>query len=145
MFLLGRTAPGIQEGSTVMRSGPSFMHAGGVSPGRHHRRIKHCVTLAIVPWVLAVGGADAGDDGPWITFVRETATRINAAAAISTSDNQEKDYVWGDFDRDGDIDLICVRKIPFTHEGGRRNVLFLNQNGVGFSSLVSRDSYPRWN
>ena len=113
-----------------MRPVQSLFHSGGFRPQPRNRQFNRSIILAVVAWGLSVGGTDAGDDGPWVTFVRETATRISAAPGVSTSDNQEKDYVWGDVDHDGDIDLICVRKTPFTNEGGRRNVLFLNENGV---------------
>ena len=75
----------------------------------------------------------------WVQFTNETATRISANAQISTSDPEEKDYIWGDVDNDGDIDLICVRKQPFTSGGVgafKTNVLFMNENGV----LVDRTS-----
>ena len=38
----------------------------------------------------------------WVQFTNETATRISANAQISTSDPEEKDYIWGDVDNDGD-------------------------------------------
>jgi hypothetical protein len=75
----------------------------------------------------------------WVEFTNETASRIVAAANVSTNDVAEKDYIWGDVDQDGDIDLICVRKLAFTTGGAsafRTNVLFMNQGGV----LVDRTS-----
>jgi hypothetical protein len=66
----------------------------------------------------------------WIQFIDETATRIVAEAAVSTTDPEEKDYAIGDLDRDCRTDLVVVRKVPFTVAGPRRNVLFMNENGV---------------
>ena len=66
----------------------------------------------------------------WLEFVDETANRLVASAALGVDDLEEKDYAWGDVDRDGDIDLVIVRKEPFTSAGKRRNVLLLNENGV---------------
>lgn len=66
----------------------------------------------------------------WATFQDQTATRLVATTALGANDNQEKDYAWADFDQDGDIDLVVVRKSPFTTGGHFPNVLFMNENGV---------------
>ena len=63
-------------------------------------------------------------------FVDESATRIVADLSVGLEDDQEKDVISGDVDRDGDTDLILVRKLPFTNEGPKRNVLFLNEGGI---------------
>src|SRR5262245_33348189 len=68
----------------------------------------------------------------WVSFTNATTTRMPVGvglndASVSTTDNQEKDYAWGDVDQDGDIDLISVRKQPFTSVGRRRGVLFMNE------------------
>ena len=68
--------------------------------------------------------------GDWITFVDQSSTRIVSDPSVGLSDPQEKDLVAGDVDRDGDDDLIVVRKVPFTVAGPLRNVLFMNENGV---------------
>lgn len=65
----------------------------------------------------------------WAEFTRDDS-RISAGNAVGLGDVQEKDYATGDFDRDGWIDLICVRKQPFTTTGRYRNVLFMNRGGV---------------
>jgi hypothetical protein len=72
----------------------------------------------------------------WVTFVDQTSTRLVAASSLGSGDTQEKDYAWADFDQDGDIDLVVVRKSPFTSGGHFPNVLFMNENGV----LVDRTS-----
>lgn len=63
----------------------------------------------------------------WVEFNDETATRLVAASGVGANDTQEKDYAWGDVDQDGDIDLICVRKQPFTTPGRRTNLLLMNE------------------
>ncbi|MFM7259899.1 MAG: FG-GAP repeat domain-containing protein [bacterium] len=73
-----------------------------------------------------VGSASA----QWVNFVNETSTRLSAAAGLVVNDNLEKDFATGDFDRDGDIDLICMRKFPGSIQGGFRDILFMNQGGI---------------
>jgi hypothetical protein len=66
----------------------------------------------------------------WVTFVEQTNTRMVSSPAVGVDDVEEKDYAWGDVDKDGDVDLVVVRKQPFTTPGKKTNVLFLNENGV---------------
>ncbi len=86
---------------------------------------------SITAWIL-VGGvmATSAMAQDWVTFADETATRLSAATGLGTSDPEEKDLISGDVDRDGDFDMIVARKVPFSTPGGKRNVLFLNINGV---------------
>lgn len=72
----------------------------------------------------------------WLNFFDETATRLDVDPSLGASDDREKDYAWGDLDKDGDIDLVCVRKEPFTSAGRNANVLMMNEGGV----LVDRTS-----
>jgi len=81
---------------------------------------------------LAVLGAASAAQAAWVNLVNQTTTRMPVGAglntaALSTTDPDEKDYAWGDVDKDGDTDLIVARKIPFTLAGGKRNVLFMNE------------------
>ncbi len=70
--------------------------------------------------------------GGWVTYTNETSIRLSAQTALGAGDVDEKDYDYGDVDHDGDLDLIVVRKEPWTiaFPGGRPNVLFMNENGV---------------
>ena len=66
----------------------------------------------------------------WIEFIDAKATVLDAAPELVANDLQEKDYAWGDVDKDGDIDLVIVRKEPFTTTGKFPNVLLINEDGV---------------
>ena len=66
----------------------------------------------------------------WVSYTDETATRLVIDAAVGVDDEEEKDFTSGDVDKDGDDDLIIVRKLPFTNAGPRRNVLLMNEGGV---------------
>ena len=65
----------------------------------------------------------------WASF-QEDPTRLSAPNSLGATDDEEKDYAWADLDKDGWIDLVSVRKQPFTTSGRRVNVLFMNENGV---------------
>jgi len=75
----------------------------------------------------------------WVNFVDETSTRLIATPGLGASDTEEKDYAWADLDLDGDIDLVNVRKQPFTTTGKRVNVLFMNEGtaeGHSFNGIL---------
>lgn len=65
----------------------------------------------------------------WVTYV-EDASRLDVAAALGATDTEEKDYAVGDLDKDGDDDVVVVRKVPFSVAGGKQNVLLMNENGT---------------
>jgi hypothetical protein len=86
--------------------------------------------LRPVVFVTTVAALGVPLRAQWVTFQDQTATRLVAAPGLGINDPQEKDYAWADFDHDGDIDLVCVRKQPATSTGAFPNVLFMNENGV---------------
>ena len=81
--------------------------------------------LAAIP----LASTSAAQDINWASFTRDDS-RISAQSFVGLADTEEKDYATGDFDKDGWIDLIAVRKEPFTTTGRRRNVLFMNRSGT---------------
>lgn len=78
---------------------------------------------------IAIGGtALAGGTSSWVDFNDETASRVIIAdPTLFQTDTNEKDYTKADFDNDGDLDLVIVRKQPYTTVGRRRNVLLMNE------------------
>lgn len=67
----------------------------------------------------------------WVQFDNDTANRLSVADVnLVQIDGQEKEYGYADFDQDGDIDLVIVRKVPHLVAGPLRNVLLINENGV---------------
>ncbi len=79
---------------------------------------------------VSIGAPAITVAGDWVTFTDQTSSRIVSDPSVGISDTQEKDFIAGDVDQDGDDDLIVVRKLPFTVAGPRRNVLFMNEDGV---------------
>src|SRR2546423_11599616 len=85
-------------------------------------------TLTAVAAVVAcIGFSAPALAQSWVTFTNQTSTRLISDPSVGVSDGEERDFAWGDFDQDGDVDLVCVRKEPFTTAGRRRNVLFMNE------------------
>lgn len=51
-------------------------------------------------------------------------------SSVPPGDGQEKDLAVGDFNRDGWMDVVVVRKAPFSNPGGRTDLLLMNVDGV---------------
>lgn len=69
------------------------------------------------------------DSADWATFV-EDPSRLSVAVELGAQDAAEKDYAWGDLDQDGWVDLVVVRKEPFSTTGLRQNLLLMNEGGT---------------
>ena len=99
-------------------------------------------TIALLGAAVVADGALAQ---AWVDYSNESSQRLIAASAVGANDTEEKDYAWGDFDQDGDTDLVVVRKEIFSTPGRRRNVLFMNEGiaeGHGMNGvLVDRTDY----
>ncbi|WP_298897088.1 T9SS type A sorting domain-containing protein [uncultured Psychroserpens sp.] len=71
----------------------------------------------------------------WVNFDDETDTRIvitnvTGNTDVNAVDDQEKDLAVGDFDKDSKMDLVVVRKSPFSAPGAKTDLLFMNRDGV---------------
>ncbi len=71
-----------------------------------------------------------------MTFANETDTRLSMIGAVGINDAEEKDTNIGDFNQDGWMDVVVVRKRPFSVAGPRADVLLMNEMGT----LVDRTS-----
>ena len=88
--------------------------------------IDACAALVSCLFCTGLLAQDFGND--WAEFQNEDS-RIVADLSVGLGDTEEKDYAVGDFDKDGDVDLVVVRKQGWHTTGKRRNVLFMNENG----------------
>lgn len=93
---------------------------------------------------LAAATCASSLSAQWVSYTNETGSRLSASAALVANDTQEKDYGWADLDQDGDIDLVIVRKSPFTSSGHFPNVLLMNEAGVltDRSSTLTTSTVP---
>jgi hypothetical protein len=73
-------------------------------------------------------------DNRWVNF--EAHPGFLSTGMISDIDN-EVDFAWDDLDKNGFIDLVVVRKEPFTTPGKRSNKLLMNMDGVLFDATIS--------
>lgn len=121
----------------------------------------HRTGAALAACLLACLGVSPLVHAQWVTFADETALRLPTGPglndpATSISDSAQRCYVWGDFDHDGDMDLICLRKEHFSMPGGKTSVLFMNEgvaeghavNGVLIdrtAQYASASDAPDWN
>ena len=96
------------------------------------REALSCWGLFSVAGLLAVATEAPGGDVTIPTYTDETDSRLVADAAVGDSDTSEKDFGRGDFDRDGDVDVVVGRRIGFNGNGGSPlpNTLFVNVGGV---------------
>ncbi len=76
--------------------------------------------------LLTAGGAIGGNITEPLNFEDVTNTRI--VQNVSEVTNNEKSVDTGDFDRDGDMDVVIG--VALADFGGRRNKLYRNDNGV---------------
>ena len=111
--------------------------------------MRHMHMIVVMSGGVAV--LAAGLHGGTLNYRNVTGLRINQNVAESL--NNEKEVEFGDFDNDGDLDVVVA--VAYSDFGQRRNKLYRNDNGVfneisgspaipGFSGLdVSRNAFLR--
>ena len=88
------------------------------------------ITFGLLGAALFCGASQAQFNDQWLTLTNQTNTRLPGGAFSVSDINNEVDFTWGDVDQDGFVDLIVVRKEPFTSSGRRTNILLMNEGGV---------------
>jgi hypothetical protein len=72
-------------------------------------KIRDLIWAALAALLLGAGASAGG----WVEFNEQTALRlVTDDPAVGAADTQEKDYAWGDLDRDGDMDLVPCARTP---------------------------------
>lgn len=87
-------------------------------------------TTALVGSATLLLGSAAfaqGYDNVWLKFEESPSSIV---AGTISSNSIETDVDWGDLDQNGWIDVVVVRKQPFTSAGKRTNILLMNDGGV---------------
>ena len=92
--------------------------------------VRRSAQLLAIPLAALLAAPSYAQFPEWISFRDVTADKLVADSEVGSGDTIEKDLIAGDLDKDGDPDLIIVRKVPFSNEGGARNVLLMNEDGV---------------
>jgi len=93
-------------------------------------------TISVSLLSLALGCIATTAQAQWVSFINQTSSRLSAPAALTGQDNIEKDFAFADFDQDGDIDLVVMRKFPGSIQstctgcGFFRDLILMNENGV---------------
>jgi hypothetical protein len=93
----------------------------------------HRLASAVVFAGIVAPAAQAQFGNAWVTFAPDTNRIQNPNGTVATqvtTDTDEKDYAWGDLDKDGWTDLIVVRKQPAATLGKRAAQLLMNENGI---------------
>lgn len=85
--------------------------------------------LRIAGFWLCLCGLSTQLMAQWVWFREESSTRL-VLSSVAVNDDEEKDIGIGDFNKDGWIDVIVVRKEPFSTPGARADVLLMNEKGT---------------
>ena len=94
-----------------------------------HEKARHLA--ALISFAILASGVPAAQIG-WVTFTENLGLLGPAPGDVSAPglNGVETDLAWGDVDKNGWVDLVVVRKQPFSFPGKRTNLLLMNELGV---------------
>ena len=98
-----------------------------VAPAGNRKSHGRCVVILAVI-LTGIFGLSDSVHGQWLDFRDETDSRLTLVGT-TLDDGEEKDMVAGDFDSDGWMDVVVVRKVPFSVIGARAALLLMNESG----------------
>ena len=81
-------------------------HVGGFFP----LDVNHIITADRFQTEVEIPHADLNQIDHWVEFVDVTDSALVLDDLYKTNDNIEKDFEWGDFDKDGDTDLVVENR-----------------------------------
>ena len=85
---------------------------------------------ALMSFAVLTGDVPSTESLPlWVDYSNLTATRL-LLSTVPANDPHEKDIEVADIDNDGDMDLVIVRKTPFSTPGAQDDLLLMNEGGV---------------
>ena len=102
---------------------------------RHAHMIAALASIAAMHGAVAVLAAET--PGGTLNYRNVTGLRINQTVAETL--NNEKEVEFGDFDNDGDLDVVVA--VAYSDFGQRRNKLYRNDNGV-FNEISGTTAIP---
>lgn len=94
-------------------------------PALRRRTAVEALIVLTIAFVLSGTGLQA----QWLPLADETGSRL-VLSSVPANDGEEKDIAVGDFDRDGDPDIVVARKTPFSNAGPQADLLLMNEGGV---------------
>lgn len=92
------------------------------------------IAIRLITLAALAPAAMAQFNNQWVTFSNQSSTRLKnpngTTATQVVNDVDEKDYAWGDVNKDGWTDVVVARKQDSATTGRRPNHLLINEFGI---------------